>query len=53
MIPVIVLVVLFVMLTLAGRLGVPDVWGWWTREKPLLVAGIVQPINATTYHAPA
>jgi len=28
-IPVIVLTVLFVVLTLAGRLGVPGVWGWW------------------------
>ena len=38
MIPVIVLAVLFVMLTLAGRLGVPFVWGWWTSRSAL--AGI-------------
>jgi hypothetical protein len=30
MIPVVVLAVLFVAFTLAGRLGVPFVWGWWT-----------------------
>lgn len=30
MIPVIVLAVLFVAFSLAGRLGVPFMWGWWT-----------------------
>ncbi|HEY6340492.1 MAG TPA: DoxX family membrane protein [Bryobacteraceae bacterium] len=30
MIPVVVLAVLFVAFSLAGRLGVPFIWGWWT-----------------------
>jgi hypothetical protein len=30
MIPIVVLSALFVVLSLAGRLGVPFVWGWWT-----------------------
>ncbi len=30
MIPLVVLVVLLVALDLAGRLGVPFAWGWWT-----------------------
>jgi uncharacterized membrane protein len=30
MIPVIVLAVLFVAFSLAGRFGVPFMWGWWT-----------------------
>jgi uncharacterized membrane protein len=30
MIPIVVLAVLFVVLSLAGRLGVPFMWGWWT-----------------------
>jgi uncharacterized membrane protein len=30
MIPLIVLAVLFVAIGLAGRLGIPFAWGWWT-----------------------
>ena len=30
MIPVIVLAALFIAFSLAGRLGVPFLWGWWT-----------------------
>lgn len=37
MIPVIVLMVLFVVLVLAGRLGLPLMWGWWTSLRLALV----------------
>ena len=39
MIPVVVLAVLFVALSLAGRLGAPFVWGWWTSLR-LALAGM-------------
>ncbi len=38
MIPVIVLAVLFVVLSVAGRLGVPLVWGWWTSLRLALAS---------------
>jgi uncharacterized membrane protein len=36
MIPIIVLAVLFAALSLAGRLGLPFVWGWWTSLRVAL-----------------
>src|SRR5215470_3662169 len=36
MIPMVVLAVLFVALSLAGWLGVPFVWGWWTSLRVAL-----------------
>src|SRR5215467_2487945 len=36
MIPIVVLAVLFVVLSLAGRLGVPFMWGWWTSLRVAL-----------------
>jgi uncharacterized membrane protein len=39
MIPLIVLAVLTVVLTLAGRLGIPFAWGWWTSLR-LALAGM-------------
>jgi uncharacterized membrane protein len=36
MIPVIVLAVLFVVLSQAGRMGVPFMWGWWTSLRVVL-----------------
>jgi len=39
MIPVVVLAVLFVVLSLAGQLGVPFVGGWWTSLR-LALAGM-------------
>lgn len=39
MIPVIVLAVLFVVFTLAGNLGAPFLWNWWTSLR-LALAGM-------------
>jgi uncharacterized membrane protein len=39
MIPVVVLAVLFVVLSLAGRLGAPFLWNWWTSLR-LALAGM-------------
>ncbi len=39
MVPVVVFVVLFAVLSLAGRLGVPSAWGWWTSLR-LALAGM-------------
>ena len=39
MIPLLVLAVLFVVLTLAGRLGVTFAWGWWTSLR-IALAGM-------------
>ena len=36
MIPMVVLVMLFVVFSLAGRLGVPFHWGWWTSLRVAL-----------------
>ena len=36
MIPLAVLVVIFILLALAGHLGVPFVWGWWTSLRVAL-----------------
>ena len=36
MIPIVVLAVLFVVLSLARRLGVPFMWGWWTSLRVAL-----------------